>query len=426
MSNNWQVKYDELMGFMSKNPSIVIKPDVLSIPGEVRPDFYALFDCIRENFVRDNYTAPLDKAIVLSSSHERIKNELIAKLALEELEIRSTIRGFISDPMANSVKLLFDPLFDLLMGKIGLAAFEEVSNTKLKMSFDTFFQHANQSWVMLSLLKLLDPDEVYVVPPPLNELANEFDSVINDSGGMTKQMPPDTIQSNRISFNTATFASFMFPKVIVHSKLLNLFVSIASDFRNVPIRVVYLNKNVDWLPLMGVYQTVGNTKIWPDIAIYMANQPNDLVLVSDNQYIAVPDIIMSIEGETRLRETSTREILNKQDQAFKARVGNFVISPDMIQDADLADLTQQLKPRGANIEAPAEPAETSSANKAASAPAEKPPDIAPQRGIDILSVGYDETKLGPIFEAILHSEHYSQLVPPPAAPAEQGVEKNGN
>ena len=425
MSNSWQVKYEELMGFMSKNPSIVIKPDVLSIPGEVRSDFYALFDGIRENFIRDNYAASLEKAIALSSTHERIKNDLIAKLSLEEFETMSTIRGFISDPMANQVKLLFDPLFDLLMGKIGVAAFEEVSNTKLKMAFDTFFQHANKSWMMLSLLKLLDPDEVYVVPPPLNELANEFDSVISDSGGMTKQMPPDAIQSNRISFNTTTFASFMFPKVIVHSKLLNLFVSIASDFRNVPIRVVYLNKNVDWLPLMGVYETVGNTKIWPDIAIYMAKQPNDLVLVSDNQYIAVPDIIMNIEGETRLREPSTHEIVRKQDQAFKARAGNFVICPDLIQDADLADLTQQLNPQVAKIEAPAEPAETSSANEAASTPAENPLDIAPQRGIGILSIGYNETKLGPIFEVILHSEHYSQLIPAPAALTEQGVEKAG-
>ena len=50
MSRTWQAKFEELTRFVAEHPSIVIKPEMSSIPSEVRPEFYVLFDAVRENF----------------------------------------------------------------------------------------------------------------------------------------------------------------------------------------------------------------------------------------------------------------------------------------------------------------------------------------------------------------------------------------
>ena len=413
MSNTWQVNYDEIKGFVAQHPSIQIKPDVFSIPSEVRPDFYRLADSLGENFIRDKFSASLEKAYTLSSNHERIRSELTTSLAVEEIEVKATIKEFLSNPMGHLIKLLFDPLFDLLMGKINPGTFEEMSTAKLQLAFDTFFQQAYESWLILSLLQLMAPDEAYIVPPPLNDFANECDSAITDSGGLPKQMVPDAVQARRFSFDSTTFVSYLVPKVIVHSKRLNLFVSLVSEFRNVPLRVVYLNQNVEWFMVSELYQKIGPGRIWPDLAIYLAKQPNDLIMVADNRNIARPDMIMHIEHEKDLREPGKPDMLKNRNEVFAPRLGSFVICPEILPEVDVETFKQQFRPLGQQIETAEAPVKTGEAREAESVPSKPTSSAVLPRGIDVICVGYDAAKLEPIANTIIESQHYVELTSNP-------------
>ena len=357
----------------------------------------------------------MEKAHALSNSHESIRKDLTTSLALEKIEVRSSIKEFLSDPIAHLTKLLYDPLFDLLMGKINPLKFEEMATSKLQLAFDSFFQQAYQSWIMLALMQLMVADEVYAVPSQINQYANECDSTITDSGGLPKQMVPDAAQTRMFSLDSETFVSFLFPKVIVHSKLLNLFVSLVPDFRNVQFRLMYLNKNVEWLTLSALFPKIGPGKIWPDLGIYLAKETYDLVTVADNLYIARPDIIMHIEQEKDLREPGNPDMLKNRNEVFTPRLGSFVICPEIIPEASLEIFRQQLEPVLAQVKHGDTPLTTQSAHDSENISGEVTPNAAPQRNIEILCVGYDPAKLEPVANAILRSKRYAELVPNPGS-----------
>ena len=55
MLYNWQKEYSELKEYVSNNPRIKISRDVIAIPGDVRPEFYQLFNKTREVFLKEKY-----------------------------------------------------------------------------------------------------------------------------------------------------------------------------------------------------------------------------------------------------------------------------------------------------------------------------------------------------------------------------------
>jgi hypothetical protein len=85
MSMPWQASYAALTAYIADQPSISIKPSGTAIPGDVRPEFYRLFDAVRADFIRDRFSAPAEQAAALAASHEKIRRELIVRLSLEDI-----------------------------------------------------------------------------------------------------------------------------------------------------------------------------------------------------------------------------------------------------------------------------------------------------------------------------------------------------
>jgi hypothetical protein len=53
MSSNWKKAYQELKEYILANPSISIEKTSVSIPSDVRPGFYRLFDKVRVSFLEN-------------------------------------------------------------------------------------------------------------------------------------------------------------------------------------------------------------------------------------------------------------------------------------------------------------------------------------------------------------------------------------
>ena len=408
MSKSWQVTYDDIKNFIAQHPSIEINPGVMSIPTDVRPDFYRLFDALRDNFVKDNIPDFLEKTLALSSNHEGIRNKLSTGLGLEEIEIETSLNDFIRSPLGLMTGLLSEPAFDLLMGKSNPGTFDEISARKIVSAFETFFQQGYKSWLTLSLLQLMSPDSAFIVPLS-NDVSAPYDYDIGNAGTQDKQMLPDAVPASRLSFNRTPYFVLLVPKVIVHSKRLNVFVSLLQEFRFVPTEARYRNQQIEWYRLPDLIAKLGQGRIWPDLVIYLARQPNDLLLVADMFNMARPDIIVNILHKRDLGDPGKLAMFKSQNDIFAPRLGSFIVSSEALSDAEMEACNSQIQPRAQRIEN----AEGKLPVGATQLPESPLTPTAPggplPRDIKVLGVGYDAGKLEPIADAIIQSQIYADL-----------------
>jgi len=117
MSNSWQKAYSGLKEYIAGNPKIEIGKNVIAIPGDVRPEFYRVFDTVRVAFLKEKFQTLLDEAIPLSKNYAEVGQEVTKSLGLADIKVSASLNWFLNDPVNGLIRLLFDPLFNLLKGK---------------------------------------------------------------------------------------------------------------------------------------------------------------------------------------------------------------------------------------------------------------------------------------------------------------------
>jgi hypothetical protein len=164
MSNSWQKAYSGLKEYIAGNPIIEIGKNVIAIPGDVRPEFYRIFDTVRVTFLKEKFQTLLDEAVPLSKNYTEVGQEVTKSLGLADIKVSASLNWFLNDPVNGLIRLLFDPLFDLLKGKIDADTFEHVASINIENSFSKLFRSGYEKWVVLSLANLLAPDKAHAVP----------------------------------------------------------------------------------------------------------------------------------------------------------------------------------------------------------------------------------------------------------------------
>lgn len=408
MSKSWQVAYDEIKGFIAQHPSIEISPGVMSIPTDVRPDFYRLFDTLRDNFVKDNIPDFLEKTRALCSSHEETRNRLSTDLGLAEIEVETSLNDFIRNPIGLMTGLLSEPAFDLFAGKSTPGTFEEISARKIESAFEAFFHQGYKSWLTLSLLQLMSPDSAFIVPLS-NDVSAPYDYDSGNAGAQDKQMLPDAVPASRLSFNRTQYFVLLVPKVIVHSKRLNVFVSLLQEFRFVPTEARYRNQQIEWYRLPDLIAKLGQGRIWPDLMLYLGRQPNDLLLVADMFNVARPDIIVNILHKRELGEPGKLAMFKSQNDIFAPRLGSFIVSPEALSDAEIETCNSQIQPQVQRIESAGGEVPVGETRLPENPLIPTVPGSPLPCDIKILAVGYDAGNLEPIADTIIHSPIYADL-----------------
>ena len=164
MLYNWQKEYSELKEYVSNNPWIKISRDVIAIPGDVRPEFYQLFNKTREAFLKEKYQTLLDEATSLSSNYAQAALEVTKSLGLYEIKLPEKLNWFLNDPVNGLIRSIYNSLFDLLKEEIDMDTFERKASESIKISFRQLLKSGYEKWVVLSLVNILAPDRALVIP----------------------------------------------------------------------------------------------------------------------------------------------------------------------------------------------------------------------------------------------------------------------
>lgn len=163
VSNHWQTAYLQLFDFIAAHPEIKIDQRRVSIPDGVRDEFYRQFDTVTTGFVQDKYAVLPTEAAELINAYLQVERRLLHRLALTSVSLPSSLDGFLHSPPQGLAKALFDPLFQLLQGKIDQRAFEDEACRKLSSTVDELCRLTYPYWVSLELLRLLEPDAIFRV-----------------------------------------------------------------------------------------------------------------------------------------------------------------------------------------------------------------------------------------------------------------------
>ncbi|MBN1370038.1 MAG: hypothetical protein JW954_07390 [Dehalococcoidaceae bacterium] len=413
MPSSWLEAYSELKSFIDANPRIEITPGAQCIPGDIRAEFYRLFDNVRLGFIADNCGELIELARPLSQSYTGVVEKVVNSLKLSEIKPKSTLAWFLKDPVEGLSRLLFDLLFDLLKGKIDLEDFEQQAGERLSRSFPEMFRLGYEHWVLLSLASLLDGDRALTV----SLYGSEEDATLVGGGesqpGVIEESVSTPEETGAVSLEHAKEAAFVAPDIIVHSNRTGGYVSIRRDLFSPQRMVKDVSRKREWLKYrdVGVKSWRDHAADWPDMVLYAGSSSAELALVADYARFCRPEIIIECMERGDWFSEQEAERIRRNQAFFKPRLGIFIIclgpvpkealqafasQPDALEAPAGTSAAENEASEAVAVEDKPAP-ESQAINAAPVAPAAETED-----GINIrfLSVGYDVSLLNPVIEEL--------------------------
>jgi hypothetical protein len=367
MADSFHQAYAQLTDFVAKHNEIEIGVSVISIPENVRTDFYRLFNEARRTFVNEKFPAHLARAKTLQDKYNKAAEDAAGWLSLEEPPAVNALQRFLRDPKDCLARELFDPLFDLLKGRGSVDDFERRASTGIKELFPIVFRGGYEKWVVLSLLNLLDVEKAFRV------------NVRNLSPGeRTKpaaQAPMEEVpfpqESTSFFFSQPRNTVFAVPDYIVRSSRLNRFVGIRSECREGCYNALNAAQERAWHPLdIGLLRLLGSGLT----LVYLAERADSIALVADVARFCGPDLVFWCLDTQVLNQKEALAHVMRAHTRLKPPRGSYIIAND--------EWAESFEPAEADPQA--QLAEQTS-------------------GIHVLTVGYDEARLVPVAEALFNA-----------------------
>jgi hypothetical protein len=380
VSDSWRQSYAELKEYTAKNPQIKIGISVTVIPEDIRHEFYRLFDAAKLAFLKERGQILLDEAAPLSSNYTRAAQETTKSLGLSEIKIEAGLSWFLNDPENGFIRPLSNPLFDLLKGKIDINTFEGYAIESIERSFGQLLQSGYERWVVLSLANLLAPDRAMAIPAKvIQDMCWELEA--DEKTGLSEKPVPGPKEMEYLSLEREWEPAFIIANLIVHSTILNRYVSITADLDDAMWTADGVSGKREWQRLRELGMLYTPVASWPDLVIHIDDQPKDIALVADFSRFCRPDIIVECMEQADWYQKGGLDRV-KQNHAFlKPKLGSYVVSRLPVPEEAFRDLMP-------------EPAAGKPASGQKIPPQEEP------LYIHILTVGYDRSRLAPIIDAL--------------------------
>jgi hypothetical protein len=317
--------------FILHHPEIQLTPNVVSIPDAIRPEFYELFSKLREELILERLPEHIRKARALSHAYLGIKSRITSGDVFKDVQVGSELSSFLTDPLTYATRFLFNPLFDLLTGKINQGDFDLLITNKLGAEFEKLLKQGQKAWLFIAMVVMLKPDEARVVPL-LNEIIDDCVSDVHCAGAGIEQ-PPDSVITEMLSLEPTPFHKFLSPQVIIHSTVLNRFVALVWEFRDSPMRARYVSQKQEWYDLLELRSHIEMGKFWPDIAVYVSEDANDMVLISDTFRFARPDLLVEIISDVGEKAIHNFKQVKCLCNVYQPKIGCLLVSEDIESDA---------------------------------------------------------------------------------------------
>jgi len=420
VSDNWEKAYSELKDYIAKNPQIEISMDVIAIPGDVRPEFYRLFDMVRVAFLKEKCQTLLDEAIPLSSNYAQAAKEVTKSLRLSEIKVPPNLNWFLNDPVNGLIRSFYNSLFNLLKGKIDINTFECEATESFESSFRQLFHSGYEKWVVLSLVNLFAPDKALAVP--IDEVKESCHEPEPDEkiGFFEKQLPD--LKEMEILFLRRDIKedAFILSNLIVRSAKLGRYVSIGTDLTDATWTAKQVSGKREWYQIRELGRQYVPIYNWPDLVVYVDDQPEDISLVADFSRFCRPDIIVECMEQVDWYQKGGLDKVRQNYDFLKPRLGSYVVSrlpmpeeahkelmPEPTAGEPLAEGEQVSEEAVAEQLAPG-----SAPEKVSGMPVSEQVPQKPEKqplDIHILTVGFNQSKLEPIINALIPRDNVGPL-----------------
>lgn len=393
MSDGWQEAYSSLTSYVTGNPQIDIDKNGISIPSDVRSEFYRLFDTVRVAFLKEKTPALLDEAVSMSNSYKEVRDEIASLLGLSEVSVAPGLNWFLQDPANGLARELFHPLFDLLKGKIDTTIFERLVSRNIENSFKGSYQSGYEKWITLSLVKLLACDKAFAAPIP--DIGNEFFLTESETlPGSRGEPVPQLKEMKRLTLGHGDVTALAIPDLIAHSRKIDKYVAIRTELTDARWTAIGANDVREWHSVSSIKRGYGSEGLWPDLAIYVDDEPENLALIADSGRFLRPDLIVECMEQEDWYQHEGLERIRLRHDVLKPRMGTYIVTRKPVPDQVYMDL----HPASESAAVEPEYLETTS-------PQEQEPTLVKESenkaaDIYISTVGFDQTKLDPIIVAL--------------------------
>jgi len=347
MSKSWQKVYLTLTNFIAKHPDVEIEASHIRLPESVRPEFYMMFNNVKTAFIKQKIPDLLNDTQIIGKNYIGIERELIKLNNLESISVTPAIYRFLHDPIDGLGRDLFDLLFDLLKKNIDNKTFEERALVNIKAAFESLYQIGYEKWVILSLMKLFETDKLFQVS------TREFYTHEFRLNFLEKMIVPRPQESKNLLFkHNREIVAFTVPDLLVHSTKVKKYISLRSQIGEAFSIASDASENREWYPIDSIKDLVTGLTL-----VYLADSHDDISLVADAEKICRPDLIIECRGQNGWYQKEILEKIKLHRDTIKPRLGMFIVSREPVLEYGNKELGE---------------------------------------GIQLLSVGFDQTKLEPI------------------------------
>jgi hypothetical protein len=211
----------------------------------------------------------------------------------EDISLDAKLDEFLHEPLNAFSRMLFDPLFELLQGKIEAGAFEKLVDDTVEPEFHKLYKSGYEKWLVLSLLKALNTESLFrVVSDEISPKALIRQEV---SGRDLQANLPAPTKIGTLAFSYGRNVHVLSTvDILVHSRQSKKYVGIKTKYETAAHSVA---GNITQRPSLP-YETVREIIKESPILIYTGDRAQDASLVADKKKFWCPDMIIDIKETT--------------------------------------------------------------------------------------------------------------------------------
>lgn len=380
MSNDWQASYAELKEYITANPEVNIGRDIVAIPKDYKPEFHRLFSGVRRSFIENNFSSLLSEFEALGRNYVDVKDEVVKLLGLAEVSLPSNLQRILNNPADELISVLFDPLFDLLKGKIDILTFEQTASDNIEGLCRRLYRQGYQEWVTQALITLLTPDRAFRVS--IEDFDSEALATELTDGGDCEERLPNPQETKYLSFEHGRPPTFIVPDIIVYAAKTDQYFSLRTDLQEAVWLSVSVSDRREWLYLSSIRKEMDQGLTWPAIVIYRSDKLKELALIADYDRFCRPDLIIECMEQSDWYTQEGLDRVKLHHNVLKPTLGTYVISRKPVSKNAIKELELYSKPEQEQEYLPV----NERGERAV--------------GIRILDIGFDRTLLSPIIDLL--------------------------
>ncbi|MBN1370152.1 MAG: hypothetical protein JW954_07960 [Dehalococcoidaceae bacterium] len=352
MAEDWLKQYGYLRKFLKTHPGINIDHKTVLIPVKLRQEYLQLMDNIRESFIRQFLLGLLADCIVTVGCFDTARAHAIQTISLEYISVTGEVDEFLTDPGQVTSRIVNSNLTDLVKGLTDCDSFEADTIVEVNARLEYLLGLSYEKYIVLTIINMLDVKEVLGVclPKPTAHQLVKYSPVV-------KKEPPRAIKTTILKLTDEQYPVLGIPDFIISASKSDKYLGFRSNFIRPHWFASEYNSKAEWCCINDI-----DSALSQELSLVFFDKSADgLAMIADAELIRRPDLVITCQAQKDWMNEKKIQKLNFQYNTIKPTQGFFVISKEPIDTGKLEGLN---------------------------------------KGIRVLEVGFDQSRLSPIINAM--------------------------